>query len=110
MTYWRHAKLRALVVPQGPPKDEEATNGVAAAAAQGEIAQARPQRISWARLLKLGFDIDMQHCPNCGGGELKIMAAILEGPVIQKILDNLGLDLQPPPEICARKPGPHFAA
>ena len=52
----------------------------------------------------------MQHCPNCGGGELKIMAAILEGPVIQKILDNLGLDLQPPPEICARKPGPHFAA
>ena len=37
MAYRRHAKLRALVVPEGPPKDEEAANGVAAAAAQGEI-------------------------------------------------------------------------
>lgn len=24
------------------------------------------------------FDIEMQHCPDCGGGELKIVAAILE--------------------------------
>lgn len=31
-----------------------------------EIAQAGPGRISWARLLKRVFDIDMQHCPNCG--------------------------------------------
>ena len=34
----------------------------------------------------------MQHCPNCGGGELKIIAAILERPVIEKILTHLGLD------------------
>jgi hypothetical protein len=39
----------------------------------------------------------MQHCPNCGGGELKIIAAILERPVIEKILSHLGLDPQPPP-------------
>jgi hypothetical protein len=38
----------------------------------------------------------MQHCPNCGGGELKIIAAILERPVIEKILGHLGLDPQPP--------------
>ena len=38
------------------------------------------------------FDIDRQHCPNCGGGELKIIAAILEQPVIEKILIHLGLD------------------
>ncbi|MEO7850815.1 MAG: hypothetical protein ABIR94_01000, partial [Rubrivivax sp.] len=92
MAYWRPTPSCALVVPQGPPKDEEAANGVAAAAAQGEIAQARPQRISWARLLKRVFDIDMQHCPDCGAGELKIIAAILERPVIQKILDHLRLD------------------
>ncbi len=30
---------------------------------------ARPHRISRARLLKRVFDIDMQHCPNCGAGE-----------------------------------------
>ena len=37
----------------------------------------------------------MQHCPNCGAGELKIIAAILERPVIEKILAHLGLDAQP---------------
>ena len=30
----------------------------------------------------------MEHCPNCGG-ELKIIAAILEQPVIEKILTHL---------------------
>ena len=31
-----------------------------------------------------GFEFDLEHCPNCGG-ELKIIAAILEAPVIEKI-------------------------
>ena len=35
------------------------------------------QLLSWARLLKRVFDLDLEHCPNCGG-ELKIIAAILE--------------------------------
>jgi hypothetical protein len=39
----------------------------------------------------------MQHCPNCGGGELKISAAIVERPEVEKILTHLGLDPQPPP-------------
>ena len=26
-----------------------------------------PARLSWARLLKRFFDIDIEHCPNCGG-------------------------------------------
>ena len=30
--------------------------------------------MSWARLLKRVFDIDIEHCPNCGGA-LKIIAA-----------------------------------
>jgi hypothetical protein len=30
--------------------------------------------MSWARLLKRVFDIDVQHCPNCGG-TLNIIAA-----------------------------------
>ena len=32
----------------------------------------------------------MQHCPNCGAGELKSIAAILERQVIGKILMHLG--------------------
>jgi hypothetical protein len=106
-----NAKLRALVVPQGPPKDEQAP-GVAASGVQceAETVQVRPARISWARLLKRVFDIDMQRCPHCGAGELKIIAAILERPVIEKILAHLGLDPQPPPKGRVREAGLHFAA
>jgi len=105
-----NAKLRSLVVPQGLPKDEEVP-GVAASGVQceAETAQVRPGRISWARLLKRVFDIDMQHCPNCGAGELRIIVAILERPVIEKILSHLGLAPQPPPKGRVREAGLHFA-
>ena len=105
-----NAKLRALVVPSGQEQPAQAGEATPEPECELETAQARPQRISWARLLKRVFDIDMQHCPNCGVGELKIIAAILERPVIQKILEHLGLDPQPPPKGRAREPGPHFAA
>jgi hypothetical protein len=45
----------------------------------------RPVRLRWARLLRRVFELDLAHCPNCGG-ELKIIAAILEQPTIEKIL------------------------
>jgi len=54
-----------------------------------------------ARLLKRVFEIDMEHCPN-GGGELKIIAAILEQPVIEKILTHLGLQARAPSRASAR--------
>lgn len=69
---------------------------------KGEPAQPRPHRISWARLLKRVFDIDMQRCPNCGACELKIIAAILEQPVIEKILTPLGLQTRALPRAPAR--------
>jgi hypothetical protein len=106
-----NAKLRALVVPQGPPdREEPATEADSAAECEVETAQVRAHRISWARLLKRVFDIDMQHCPNCGAGELKIIAAILEQRVIEKILTHLGLDPQPPPRGRACEAGQDFAA
>jgi len=53
--------------------------------------------------LKLRFEIDLKHSPNCGG-QLKIIAAILEGPVIEPILKlkHLGLDARAPPRVPAR--------
>lgn len=36
------------------------------------------------------LEIDMEHCPNCGG-ESKIIAAILEALDIQRILEQPGL-------------------
>ena len=47
------------------------------------------------------FDLDLEHCPKCGG-ELKIIAAILVQSVIEKILVHLGLDPRPSP----RAPAP----
>jgi len=94
------------VVPQGPSAQAQATTGAAAAAGcEVQTVQARPRRISWARLLKRVFDIDMQHCPNGAARELKIIAAILERPVIEKILTHLGLEPRPPPRGWARDTG-----
>ena len=66
--------------------------------------------MSWARLLKRVFDIDIEHCPNCGGA-LKIIAcpeprrraAIEDPPVIIKILSHLGLPTRAPPRAPARR-------
>ncbi len=81
-----NAKLRAQVVPAGP---HEATGGSEPTAPEPVCAHTRPVRMSWARLLRRVFEIDLGHCPNCGG-ELKIIAAILEAPVIERILTHLG--------------------
>ncbi len=59
-------------------------------------------RMSWARLLKRVFDIDIERCPQCGGN-LKIIAAIEEPVVIERILTHLGLCAQPPPRAAARR-------
>ena len=61
----------------------------------------RAVRLSWARLLKRVFEFDLAHCPNCGGA-LKVIAAILEQPVIEKILTHLGLQARAPPRAPAR--------
>ncbi len=53
------------------------------------------------QLLKRVFEIDLAHCPNCGG-QLKVIAAILEAPVIERILTHLGLQARAPPRVPAR--------
>ena len=59
-----NAKLRAAIVPSPP----ESTGEHAAGHTHGA-----PARISWSRLLRRVFDIDVERCV-CGG-KLKIIAA-----------------------------------
>ena len=66
-----------------------------------------PVRLSWAKLLKRVFEIDMEHCPNCGG-QLKMIAAIMEQPVIEKILTHVVLEGRVPP--CAPARGSQLRA
>jgi len=70
-------------------------------------AHGRAARISWGRLLKWVFEIDLEFCPN-GSGELKIILAIVDQPVIEKILTHLGLQARAPPRAPAR--GSHLHA
>jgi Putative transposase len=61
-----NAKLRSKIVPA--PAERATEPPTDHAQGQGET-----PRMSWARLLKRVFDIDVKHCPNCGGS-LKIIA------------------------------------
>ena len=92
------AKLRAQVVPQEPKPPTQATPPVEC---EASYAHHRPVRLRWARLLKRVFEIDLEHCPNCGDS-LKISAAILEQSEIEKILTHLGLQARAPPRAPAR--------
>ena len=90
-----NAKLRSKIVPApAEPSSEPPTAEVPA--------QKATPRMSWARLLKRVFDIDVERCPNCGGA-LKIIAAIEDPPVIVKILSHLGLPARAPPRSPARR-------
>jgi ribosomal protein S27E len=90
-----NAKLRAAIVPT--PAGHATGHTADQAPAHGA-----PARMSWARLLKRVFDIDIEHCPNCAGS-LKIIAAIEDPPVIVRILAHLGLPTRAPPRSPARQ-------
>ena len=55
----------------------------------------KKKRISWAKLLKRIFNIDIETCPHCGG-KVKIIAAIEDPKVIKKILGHVGIPSKPP--------------
>ena len=91
-----NAKLRPAVIPSRPVTVKDPS-----AESDDEALYARAARMSWARLLKRVFDIDVEHCPHCGGN-LKIIAAIEEPAVMAKILVHLGLPTRAPPRSPAR--------
>lgn len=83
-----HAKDRDKVVP-GHEKSEGSTSS--------------RRRMSWARLLKRVFKIDITACKRCGG-KLKVIAAVVKADIIEGILKHLGLPWEPPTILPARAP------
>jgi hypothetical protein len=58
-----NAKLRAKVVPHPPAEPAQKVH----AQENNEAKHGRPMRLGWAKLLKRVFNLDLEHCPNCGG-------------------------------------------
>jgi Putative transposase/Transposase zinc-binding domain len=81
-----HSKVRAKIVPKAQEKQ---------AKEESEVPAKKSNRISWAKLLKRVFSIDVEKCQHCGG-KLKIVAAIMETVTIEKILRHLGMPHKPP--------------
>jgi len=97
----RHSQPGSGRVQRGAKPPEPSAQAAPPAAYELTCAHHRPVRLSWTKLLKRVLEIDIEHCPNCFG-ELKIIAAILEQPVIEKILTHLGLQARAPPRAPAR--------
>jgi hypothetical protein len=78
-----NAKLRSKVVPAPAQATTAGASGC-----EHVHAHSTPLRMSWARLLKHAFDIDIERCTQCGG-KLKVIAVIEEPTVIERILMHL---------------------
>lgn len=91
-----HSKLRSAITPTSRQQGIES------------VASPASSRFGWARLLKRVF-IDMERCPRCHQGALRLIAAITEPPVIRRILTHLKLAADPPPIAPARLAQEQFA-
>lgn len=102
-----HYKYRSEVVPK--TTEEQILAVACATPTNGDPSidreKSSKQRMSWPRLLKRVFNIDIKTCPQCQG-EVKIIAAIEEPAIIIKILKHLGLSTKVPKFHPARGP-PH---
>ncbi len=96
-----HYKFRKMIVPQ--KKQEPILSAASNADEEQEKQKSKTQRISWARLLKRVFNIDIEVCPKCRG-KIKIIAAIEDPKVIKKILDHMNLPSTAPVLLPARRP------
>jgi hypothetical protein len=91
-----HYKYRKQIVPK-----QKVTELPMSTDSAEEKPKAR--RISWARLLKRVFGIDVETCPKCKA-RVKIISAIEDPKVIKQILNHLGLSSTPPVWTPARAP------
>ena len=62
-----------------------------------------PAHCLWAVLIARIYEVFPLLCPLCGG-QMRLIAFITEGTQIRKILDHIGVDLDPPQISPAREP------
>jgi hypothetical protein len=55
------------------------------------------------RMLRRSFGFDVHSCAECGG-QMKLLAVILDRAVIRRILSHIGLPREPPTPAAARAP------
>lgn len=106
-----HYKYRSEVVPQtkDPLQPDTASEQNKTTGSNKDNPKVSKKRISWAKLLKRVFKIDMEACPTCQA-HMKIIAAIEDPKIIAKILTHLGLPTKAPsfhPARGPRGPPPH---
>ena len=90
-----NAKYRNLVVPS-PNRWVKRKCRVAAKPSPPSTKTDSPLApLSWAERLKRVFKLDIELCPKCGG-QLRVIAAITEPDVINKILDHVHQPQAPP--------------
>ena len=83
-----HFKYRSLVTPKPSSSKKSSSN-------EKDKENTKSYSMGWAKRLKRVFGIDIQTCSNCGG-KVKIISAIEEVQVIQKILTHRGEDYRIP--------------
>jgi hypothetical protein len=104
------AKWRPLIVPTGdengsetPLNTQPSSQPSTAPIAPVRDAERAPQpcagkrNYTWAELMKRVFLVDVLQCERCGGGPMKILAAIHPPDATRKILECLGLPSRAPP-------------
>jgi len=77
----------ASTAPAGSSKKGEREVAVGVAGRIGLEEELRPQRMSWAELMKRVFELDVLECPECKG-RMKVISTITDPEVVRKFLGN----------------------
>jgi hypothetical protein len=103
------ASYRDRIVPDPPEDHFENARPERRSHREAENAESKPRKrrpYSWAELFKRVFRLDVLVCQHCGGPRT-LLAAILDGDAIRKVLAHLRIATEPPPVAPARPPPGH---
>jgi len=103
--------LTALASESAAPADSEAVSdpgsaGTGVIPAKSPETASRPRASAhtlWAMLIARIYEVLPLVCPLCGG-QMRLIAFIIDGHEVGKILENIGVDAQPPRITPARGP------